>query len=224
MNYMIVLYLSFILCGGMITNVNNLYAKANTQQREGYINSNNGTYEQQQAAQKSLEILKALPLSILKELGFETEQMIERCLLGKPISAYIIGLEIIKKSKKDNTYDPEIILTDAYEIHYPVYVDEMPVSSITIRKREGEEWAFAQIGGKEILFAEQARMKHFSSTSMPLPSYFMVQIQSIYLTFLGYYSNGKMYLILTHEHPDLKIPLYEPVPAKEIFIELKDNI
>jgi hypothetical protein len=97
----------------------------------------------------------------------------------------------------------------------------MPVSSVTIRKRN-ETWAFAAIGGNEILSAEHARLKHSTATPIPPPSYYMVQIQAMGLTFLGYDSDEKMYLILTHEHPDLEeYEPYKPVLAEEIFIKLK---
>jgi hypothetical protein len=49
----------------------------------------------------------------------------------------------------------------------------------------------------------------------------MVQVQAMVLTFLGYYSKSKFYLIPTNEHPDLKFELYKPVPAEQVFIELK---
>ncbi|NIM13203.1 MAG: hypothetical protein GTO45_13885 [Candidatus Aminicenantes bacterium] len=207
MRYGNVLFLSLILCGSIVINVSHLDAQQN----------NNDT--RQKAAQESLDLLKQLPPPVLEKLGFETRQMINESSLGKPLQAYIIWLGSLKEFKQGD--DPGGMLKDVDEFNYPVYACEMPISSVTIRKRK-EKWAFAAIGGREILSAENARLKHSASNPIPPPSYFMVQIQAMSLTFLGYDSEGKMYLIPTHEHPDLEnYEPYKPVLAEEVFIELK---
>lgn len=184
----------------------------------GIITGNNETREQQKAAQESLALLKQLPPPILKELGFKTKQMTEQSSLGNPLPAYIVWLGSLKKFKPGD--NPSGIPKDVKEVNYPVYACEMNVSSVTIRKRKGK-WGFAAIGGKEVLYAEHTRKIHSSPGSIQKPSYFMVQVQAMVLTFLGYLSKSKLYLIPTHEHPDLKYELYKPVPAEQVFLELK---
>jgi hypothetical protein len=174
--------------------------------------------QQQKAARESFDLLKRLPPLLLEELGFKTKQMITKCSLGKPLPAYIVWLGSLKKFKPGD--NPSEIPKDVKEFNYPVYACEMPISSVTIRKRNGK-WAFTAIGGKEILYAEHARRIHSSPGSIQKSSYFMVQVQAMVLTFLGYYSEDKLYLIPTHEHPDLKFELYKPVPAEQVFLELK---
>jgi hypothetical protein len=156
MKYSNVLYCS------MVISISNLDAQQNAQQ--------------QKAAQESFNLLKRLPVPILEELGFKTRQMINQSSLGNPLQAYIVWLGSLKTFTEGDK--PGEILQDVKELNYPVYACEMPVSSITIRKRNGK-WTF------------------------------------------GYYSEGKLFLIPTHGHPDLKFELYKPVPAENIFIELK---
>lgn len=199
-----VLYLILILYCSIVTSISNLGAQQNAQQ--------------QKAAQESFNLLKQLPPPILEELGFKPPGMINKSSLGHPLPAYIVCLGSLKKFKPGD--NPSEIPKDVKEFNYPIYACEMPVSSVTIRKRSGK-WTFAAIGGKEVLYAEHARKIHSSPGTIQNSSYFMVQVQAMILTFLGYYSEDKLYLIPTHEHPGLKFELYKPVPAGEVFIELK---
>lgn len=199
MNYIIILYLSFMLCSGTIAGVTNQKA-------------------QQKAARESIRLLKQLPMTIVRELGFKTERMVKDSSLGKPLKGYIISLDNILEFKQN--HDPGKIPVDVKEVNYPVYVSEKSVSSITIREKQGK-WEFAVMGRKEILFAEQARQIHTASSPGSPHSYFMVQIPAMYLTFLAYYLDGILYLIPTHEDPDLEFPLYESVLAEDLFLELK---
>jgi hypothetical protein len=200
MKLIIALYLMLILCGSTASG------------------NNNESREQQQAAQQSFRVLKQLPPPILEELDFKPAGIINNSSLGNPLPAYIVWLGSLKTFTASDR--PGEILQDVQECNYPVYACEMPVSSVTIRKRNGK-WAFAALGGKEILYAEHARAIHSGTGPITKSSYFMVQVQAMDLTFLGYDSEGKLYLIPTHEHPDLKFDLYKPVPAEQVFIELK---
>lgn len=193
-NHKITLYLSLLLSIGMMGSAS--------------------LHSQQQTAQKSLELLRKLPQPILKELGFTSQQMVQRSSSGEPLGAQIVTLGSIKAFNAGD--DPGKLLLDSNELHYPVYVDKRPISSITIRKKGGG-WEFALFGDRGILLAEKARLRQPVSR----PSYFMVQVQALYLTFLAYYQAGKLYLIPTCAEPDLKYPLYEPVPAERVFLALK---
>jgi hypothetical protein len=199
MKYMMIIFLSFILCCGPI-------AKAAVP--DG----------QQKAARESLQLLKKLPLPYIKKLGFKSEWMVKKSFLGNPLEVDIIGIGSLKIYEANR--DPKEVLEDANQVVYPVYVSEMPVSSITIIERNGK-WAFAVFGGKENLFAEQARLKHSGSSPDPQLSYFMVQVQAMYITFLAFDLDGVLYFIPTAEHPLLKYPLYVPVPASKVLMELK---
>ncbi len=199
MKYMMIIYLSFILCCGTIASAAN-------------------PDEQQKAARESLRLLKKLPLPYIKKLGFKSGRMVKNSLLGNPLEVYIIGIDSLEMYEANR--DPKEVLEDTSQVGYPVYVSEMPVSSITIIERN-RKWEFAVFGGKEILFAEQARLKHSGSGPGPRPSYFMVQVQAMYITFLAFNLDGVLYFIPTAEHPLLKFPLYVPVPASKVLMELK---
>jgi len=173
------------------------------------------------AAREGLEILKALPWPLQKKLGFESKAMVEKCKLGKK-SFYTLTRE------PGRWQDNEEIPGDVLEVHYPVEVDKEPVASITTRKREGK-WKFAVINDSKALAAVKTLNKMIAPREQP--SYFMVQIQSMNLGFLAYFleqeeeemeeNNTLLYLVPTHEDPDLTFPLYAPVPAAEVFLELK---
>jgi hypothetical protein len=174
------------------------------------------------AAEEGLELLKALPWSIQKELGFESKAMVEKSKLGKK-SFYTLGMGI------GRWQDTEEIPGDVLEVHYPVEVDKEPVASITIRKRE-EKWLFAVISDSSALSTVKTLNKMIPPREEP-SYYFMVQIQSMNLGFLAYFleeeeeereeDNIVLYLTPTHEDPDLPFPLYVPVRAAEVFLELK---
>jgi hypothetical protein len=174
------------------------------------------------AALEGLELLKALPWSLQKELGFESKALVEKSKLGKK-TFYTLGLGARAKQ------DTENIPGDVFEIHYPVEVEGKPVTSITIRKR-GRKWKFAVINDNRALSAVRA-LNEMIVPREP-PAYFMVQIQSMNLSFLAFLleeeeeeieeDNIVLYLTPTHEDPDLPFPLYVPVPAAEVFLELKN--
>ncbi|MGD2092947.1 MAG: hypothetical protein PVH61_42685 [Candidatus Aminicenantes bacterium] len=207
MKYVKVLYLSLLLFCIMVTSVSNL--EAQPQQNA----------QQQEAAMESLKLLKKLPIPVLMELGYKTRKMVNESKLETPLKTYIIWPGSLKTFQSGD--DPGEMLQDVEELNYPVYTCEIPITSVTIRKRNGK-WTFAAIGGREILYADLARNILSDSGSMPRSDYFIVQIQPMGLTFLGYYSGGTLYLVLTHHHPDLEgYELYNPLLAEEVFIELK---
>ena len=164
----------------------------------------------------ALALLRALPWPLLKELGFEAKAMVGKSQLGKQ-PFYTLGMG------SGRWQDSEEIPGDVLEVHYPVEVDKELVTAITLRKRGGK-WKFAVIGDSRALSAVKT-LKEIPVPREP-PSYFLVQIQSLNLSFLAYFLEEEeeeqiLYLIPTHEDPDLKFPLYEPVPAVEVFLELK---
>jgi hypothetical protein len=173
------------------------------------------------AALEALELLKALPWPILKELGFESKAMVGKSKLGKK-PFYTLGMG------PGRWQDTVEIPGDVLEVHYPVEVEKELVTSITVRKRGGK-WKFAVISDNRALSAVKTLNEMIAPREEP--SYFMVQIQSMNLSFLAYFleeeeeemeeDNIILYLTPTHEDPDLPFPLYVPVTAAGIFLELK---
>jgi len=175
----------------------------------------------QKAAHQSLQLFKKLleqlPQPVLEQLGIKSQGMINEInnpSLGKALDIYLVGLSLLKVFQAN--VDPVKMLRNVDEVFYPVHVDGKPVSSITIRKRDGQ-WGFALIEDKRGFFKAMTKLKQDSPHA-----YFLVEVQALYLTFLAYSSGqGELYLIPTHEHPDLEFTLYEPVPAREVFLKLK---
>jgi hypothetical protein len=173
---------------------------------------------QQIAANTSHGHLKKLSPKFREMMGFKTKEELKNSKLGDPLEIYMVGLKDLKKYIADD--DPKTILLDTEEIIYPVYVGNTLKSSISIRKREGK-WQHASIGGHEIHAAVPARETISKKSRRLLSSYFIVKVPAMYLVFLGYYQQDKLYLALAHKHPDLEFDLYKPVPADEVFVKLQ---
>jgi len=196
----------FISGGDMITTPVHLENKGNTQPGA--------------SAKEGLALLKALPWPIQKELGFESKAMVEKSKLGKK-SFCTLGMGF------GRWQDCKEIHGDLLEVHYPVEVEKKLVTSITIRKRE-EKWVFGVLNDSSAFSAVKALNE---IPGREETSYFLVQIQSMNLDFLACFleqeeeereeDNIKLYLVPTHEDPDLHFSPYVPVPAAEVFLELK---
>lgn len=215
MKYKISLYLSLIVCVGLVFGIN-----ANARQT-GETGENTPDNEQEKAAVKSLELIKQLPQPVLQKLGFESELVVKKSKLGEPLQVYIIDQVKLKEFKKGD--EPGDILVDINKIKYPIYVEGGFKSSITLRKVE-KKWRFASMGGVETRYSDHARKIHSNNSQTHLHSYFMVQVPFLRLTFLAYYSDGLLYLLSTHEDPDFKFPLFEPVLAGGVYLQLKQVI
>ena len=147
--------------------------------------------------------------------------MVKKSKLGKK-TFYTLGMG------SGRWQDTGEIPGNVLEVHYPVEVDKELVTSITIRKRR-RKWVLAVISDNRALSAVKTLNEMIAPRGEP--SYFMVQIQSMNLSFLAYFleeekeemekDNIILYLTPTHEDPDLPFPLYVPVPAAEVFLELK---
>lgn len=172
---------------------------------------------QDKEADKSRELLKKMPPPMLEMLNL-SEAEAAKATRGKKIKVFVVGLDKLKafnpgdKAKK--------VLIDTKEIVYPIYVEGKLKTSISIR-RSGGGWKNASIGGAEIHFLEPVRMKHSQANKINVVSYIIVRVPAVYLSFLGYYEKGDLYLIPTHEHPDIKLDVGKGAPAADIFVKLK---
>jgi hypothetical protein len=171
----------------------------------------------QQQNPDPIELINALPKTILREMGFPPLMNPGKIKLGKPLAVYIGRSRLLKFLQPD--IETAALPQHANEAHYPVLVDNEPVTSVTMRKRDGH-WVFAQIGDKKALAAVKARKE----TPLPkgdTPDFFMVDIQAMDLSFLGYFSGNSLYLVPILYDPDLSFPLFQPVPADVVLMELE---
>jgi hypothetical protein len=173
------------------------------------------------AAAKAHGHLKKLSPKSRELLGFKSDEELKQSLRGDTIAVYMIALDDLEKFKPKD--DPKKILLDLKMEIFPIYSGKTLKSSITIRKK-GAKWEHVALGGHEIHIVEPARTKHSKSNKMHPSSYFVVRIPAMYLIFLGYYSKGKLYLIPSHEHPDLTLVLHEAVLAEKVLLKLQSLV
>jgi Peptidase_C39 like family len=172
---------------------------------------------QERALHEAITILNNLPQPLLKQLGIQPDTIIKRSIIEEPLAAFVLGSRRMKKPRgKENAGQ---ILANAFEIHYPIVIDQEPVTSIIIRKRAGQ-WNFALIGDKKAVNAFST-LKVIPAPRGKKPEYFILHIQSMNLTFLAYFLENKtLYLVPTTEEPDLNFKLHHPLPAEEVILEL----
>lgn len=178
--------------------------------RPGNLTGRTGPAE---AGQDGLELLKTLPETALLEMGIDPQLLNGECVLGKPVGATTRSSRRIRSG----TGTP----ADAVEVHYAVYVGEMLLTTVTVRKRDGE-WAIAVLGDSSALLAAAALAKMPEPRGKP-PVYSILQIYALNLTFLVYFQedNDQLYLVPTTADPDLNFLPHQPVPAETVFEELK---
>lgn len=172
---------------------------------------------QDRGADKTHHTLKNLPGVMLKTLNFTKEEAAQTTR-GEKLKVFFLGLDKLKAFQSgDNT---KKLLIDTKEIVYPLYVGKVLKNALSIRKRNGG-WKTASIGSKEIHFLEPVRMRHSQKNNIKVKSYYIVRVPAIYLRLLGYDQGGKMYLVPTHEVPDVKLDIGKSVPANDLYLKIK---
>lgn len=176
---------------------------------------------QEEAAKKSHAVLLKLHHRFYSMLGFSTKEEVKQSVRKEFFHVYMVGLSDLKTFKPGT--DPKTLLIDTKKVIYSLYVGDTLKSSLTIRK-DGDQWKHAALGGREIHILTPALAKHSQASNMDRSSYFMVRIPAMYLIFLGYYSNGRLFLVPAHSHPDLTFDLHEAIPAEDVFTKLQPNV
>ncbi len=122
---------------------------------------------------------------LYEKLGFKDAEEAARAELGPALPVYFIGLQAMRN------YTPDIGMSDflgePVELVYPVNVDDRVRSSIGIQKN-GNGWQIASMGRPNLARSlEQLQRLHNSSGGHSTGSeYFVVEIPSLYLIFLGH--------------------------------------
>lgn len=172
---------------------------------------------QDREANKSHSTLKKLPNKVLEALQL-TEAEAADTRLGKKINVFMIGLDHLAAYKSGDS--TKKLLIDTKLIIYPIYSGGQLKTSLSIRKRGGG-WKNAAIGGTEMLYLAPIREAHAQVNGINEKSYFMVRVPGLYLNFLGYYQKGDLYLIPTHEHPEVALDPGTAVPARDVYLKMK---
>lgn len=168
-------------------------------------------------ADKTHQKLKKLPGGILKDLGL-TEGEAAKTTRGTKLKVYVLGLDKLNAFKSGD--NAKKVLVDTKETVYPLYVGNTLKTSISIRKGSGG-WKDASMGGTEIHFLEPVRTAHAKANKISVKSYFIVRVPAMYLSFLGYDKGSDLYLIPTHKHPELNLPIGKGLPADDVYAKIK---
>jgi hypothetical protein len=178
-------------------------------------------------------------------MGFDSPKQISEATLGDPASVSLVRLDQLRDYKSN--IDPQSLLVDAHRLVYPVNVSGRGRTLITLEKKAGK-WQFVSFGDQDI--AENlVKVRQDKSTAPggePASDYFLVQVDSLFLTFLGIRSNtnaGSPTLILVplngaaelragpgfHQHmkflsanPNFNAENEGTKKAKEVFLILSD--
>ncbi|MCU0287779.1 MAG: hypothetical protein MUF15_15490 [Acidobacteria bacterium] len=77
------------------------------------------------------------------------------------------------------------------------------------------------MGSGEIKFVEKIRKEHAQANKLNIKSYYIVRVNSLYMSFLGYDKGNDMVLIPTHESQDPQLVIGEEMPADEVFTRIQ---
>ena len=168
-------------------------------------------------ATKSHDSLKKLSPKLLKSLNL-SEAEAANTTLGKKVRIYMIELDALNSYKAGDSAKKLVI--DTKEISFPVYLDGHLKTALSIRKREGG-WKNASFGSSEIAMVMAIRDAHAQENNIKEADYSLVRVPGLYLSFLGYYKKGDLYLIPLNEHPELNLVLGEAVPAGDLYLQMK---
>ena len=162
-----------------------------TDKRNGFENAN-------EAAVSGVSLLPSLVSNEnYQEMGFqETINPNKKMEVGVPFQMYFVRHDSLKAYTQD--MDSKNLLTNINEYIFPVYYDGDLVSAVSVNLENGK-WYVKSIGDstliKDLVTARQANSE---STNMDESKYFVVQVPSLYHTFLAHEQDGNM--MITHIH------------------------
>jgi hypothetical protein len=173
---------------------------------------------QDAGADKTHQALKKLPKQLLEMINL-TEEEAAQSTRGEKLKVYEISFIKLEKFKAGD--NAKALLIHNNEIVYPIYVGNELKTALSVRKVKNE-WQTASMGSGEIQFLEKIRKEHAQANKLNLKSYYIVRVNSLYMSFLGYDKGNEMVLIPTHESQDPQLIVGKEMPADEVFIRLQD--
>lgn len=169
----------------------------------------------QSAATSSLETLRKLVTNEnYKELGFESASEPARASLAEPLHVFVVSLDQLREYQVGR--DPNALLSDANQIHYPVNVGDQPRCSIVVEDVDGK-WKAASIGNAGL--AKQISEVRKGVAASPADS--IVQVRALGLYFIGHRgAENKLTLtsLVATEAANLRAGATQP--ADEVFAAL----
>ncbi|HTZ89987.1 MAG TPA: hypothetical protein VMA71_06590 [Alloacidobacterium sp.] len=145
-----------------------------------------------------------------KSLGFASLDEVKEARLGQPMEVYNIGVEKLKNYQSGQ--DPNSLLTTSEETIYPVTVDGIVRSGVTlVHKEQGFEPS--SFGNAEIV----KRLAGYRQT----PDDFAVRIPALNLYFVGRYVETRIVVAPIVNDPRLKVRAGEAAPLEVVVDQLR---
>jgi hypothetical protein len=174
---------------------------------------------------------KALPRLIknndkhAQELGFKSaaEAADTNTRLGSPLPFILLELE--KFRKWDPSIDPTSLLTPILRFLYPITVDGIPRSSLTVIRipsssKDNGVWRAVGWGApnliRDIAVSQAISQKEIDTSHL----YFLVRIEELSRYFLAEIQNGKLVIIPLKDEPKYGFNKGIPLPAEFVFRKL----
>jgi hypothetical protein len=171
----------------------------------------------QTAASESLATFRQLVnAQNYKELGFESAEEAANATLGEPIHVLVVSLNQLRQYERGS--DPNKLLTDFNQIHYPVVVGDQVRSAILVDQLGGK-WKAGTLGGANLakLIAAARKGAQTSNTSQDT----VVAVPSLGLYFLGHRTeDNKLTLSPLADNAAFGFRAGGAIPAEEVFAAL----
>jgi hypothetical protein len=171
----------------------------------------------QAAATESLSTFRQLVnAQNYKELGFESAEEVAKATLGEPIPVLVVSLNQLRQYEPGS--DPNKLLTDFNQIHYPVMVGDQVRSAILVDQVNGK-WKAGTFGATNPAKLIAAGRKG-TQTSNPSQDA-VVEVPSLWLYFLGHRTeDNKLTLTPLTDNAFFGLRAGGAMPAEEVFAAL----
>lgn len=171
----------------------------------------------QAAANESLSTFRQLVnAQNYRELGFDSAEEVANATLGEPIHVLVVSLNQLRQYEPGS--DPNQLLTDFNQIHYPVVVGDQVRSAILVDQVNGK-WKAGTFGAANLakLIAAARKGTQISTPSQDV----VVQVPSLGLYFLGQRTeDNKLTLTPLTDYAVFGLRAGGAMPAEEVFAAL----
>lgn len=192
----------------------------------GLVRNINGSEQEQtfadsaSAANQALATFRTLVnAQNYKDFGFDSADELANARLGAPLRVYFVRLDQLREYQPGS--DPNRLLTDINQLHYPVLSGDKVKSSVVVQQTDNR-WRLARLG--EGGLAQQiAALRKSPSNAAPSEASaqeFIVRVGALGLYFIGHRDGDKLLLTPVAVPPGSNLRAGNPTPAEEVFSAL----
>jgi len=170
----------------------------------------------QQAAAESLETLRALaaPAENFAKLGLKESREAERARLGDPMPDYVIDLTALRAWNGDN---PKSLLRPTGQFIYPITVDGVTRTSVTIARVNGE-WTAASFGPPD---EAQARSQIQNDLKAKSGQIIQVRVPALNAVFVARQADDTLKFTPVVSQPRFDLTAGRAEPAKQVLLRMQ---